>query len=249
MGVGVGDYDGNGFMDIFVTNFSGELNTLYRNLGDMAFVDATFSAGLGGISLNYLGWGAGFADLDNDGWEDLFVANGHVYPQVDDLNIGKSYRQPKEVYRNLGDGRFEAIGAETGADLQVVKSTRGVAFSDFDNDGDIDIVTVNLDEGPSLYRNDGGNDGHWISFRLEGVQSNRDAIGARIEIEAGGRTQVAEVRSGGSYLSHNDMRIHFGLGEVNVIDRVRIRWPSGEVDELTGLAADSFVTVREGQER
>ena len=125
MGVGVADYDGNGFLDIFVTNFSGELNTLYRNLGNMAFVDATLTAGLGSISLNYLGWGTAFRDLDNDGWPDIFVGNGHVYPQVDDLNIGKSYRQPIEVYRNLGEGRFESIGAEAGADLQAAKSTRG----------------------------------------------------------------------------------------------------------------------------
>jgi hypothetical protein len=246
MGVGSGDYDGDGQIDLFVTNFSGELNTLYRNTGDMVFVDVTLRAGLGGVAWNHVGWGTAFRDLDNDGWPDIFVGNGHVYPEVDGLDVGQSYLQRKELYRNRGNGTFEEVAPGSGPDLGIGKPARGVAFSDYDEDGDIDVLAVNMNEAPSLYRNDGAG-GHWISFRLEGVQSNRDGIGARIEVDAGGRTQVGYVQSGGSYLSHNDMRMHFGLGEAAVADRVRIRWPSGAVDELEDVGADAFLTVREGE--
>jgi len=247
MGVSVADYDNNGYFDIFVTNFAGDTNTLYRNLKNLLFVDTTAAAGMGETSLPYLGWGAGFADLDNDGLPDLFVANGHVYPQVDKLDLGQRYLQRKEVYRNLGDGRFKEIARDLAGDLLTPKSARGAAFADFDNDGDIDVLAVNMNDRPSLYLNDGGNRNHWITFRLEGTRSNRDAIGTRIEIDAGGRTQVAEVQSGGSYLSHNDMRIHFGLGDATRVDRVRIRWPNSPMEELAGLEAGRFVTVKEGE--
>jgi hypothetical protein len=247
MGVGVGDYDGNGFLDIFVTHFSRDTNTLYQNIGGMMFADATSSAGLGGVSLPHLGWGAGFADLDNDGWEDLFVANGHVYPEIDALDTGDRYLQRKEVYRNTGEGRFEEIASELEGSLLAPKSARGTAFGDYDNDGDIDVLAININDRPSLYRNEGGNGNHWVGFRLEGTRSNRDAIGARVEIVVGTRSRIAEVRSGGSYLSHNDMRIHFGLGEAAEIDGLRIRWPSGEVEEMGALEGDRFWTVREGE--
>ena len=246
MGLGVADYDGNGYVDIFVTNFSDDTNTLYQNIGDLIFIDATSPAGLGVISRPYLGWGTGFADLDNDGFQDIFVANGHVYPEIDDSEAGTRFLQPKEIYRNLGDGRFEEVAAKAGGDLLVKKSARGTAFADYDNDGDIDVVVINLNDRPSLYRNEGGNRNHWITFRLEGTKGNRDAIGARIEIDAGGKTQVAEVRSGGSYLSHNDMRVHFGLDGQTRVDVIRIRWPDGSVDELDGIDADRFVFVKEG---
>jgi enediyne biosynthesis protein E4 len=245
MGVAAGDYDGNGYLDIFVTNFARDTNTLYKNLGNMFFIDITVGTGLGEISLPYLGWGANFADFDNDGLLDIFVANGHVYPQVDRLNVGQTYLQRKELYRNLGNGKFEEIARKSSADFLTGKSSRGSAVADYDNDGDLDVLVVNLNNRPSLYRNDNGNRNHWIGFRLEGTRSNRDAIGARIEIEAGGLKQISEVRSGGSYLSHDDIRIHFGLGAAAAIDQVRIRWPNGNTQELGGFDVDRFVTIRE----
>ena len=248
MGVGVGDYDGDGELDIYVTNFAEDTNTLYRNLGGMFFADATAASGASRASRPHVGWGTGFVDLDNDGWEDLFVANGHVYPGMDELNETSRHLQPKEIYRNLADGTFAAITSDLEGDLTVPQSSRGTAFGDYDNDGDIDIVVVNANALPSLYRNDGGNLNHWIGFLLVGRTSNRDAVGARVEIDAGGRTRVGEVRSGGSYLSHNDMRVHFGLGETERVDEIRIRWPSGGTETLDGMDADRYVTIHEGGE-
>ena len=244
MGVAVGDYDANGLPDVFVTHFSHDTNTLYQNLGGMLFIDSTLQAGLGEISLSYLGWGTAFGDLDNDGFADLFVANGHVYPEIDDLDT--RFLQRKEIYRNLGDGAFQEIGSAIGGDIGVGKSARGLAMADFDNDGDLDAIAVNINDRPSLYRNQASNGNHWIAFRLEGVRSNRDAIGARVRIEAGGRAQTREVSSGGSYLSHHDLRVHFGLGGAERVDHVRIDWPSGETEELAGVAAGRFVAIREG---
>jgi enediyne biosynthesis protein E4 len=244
MGVAAGDYDGNGFLDIFVTNFARDTNTLYKNLGNMFFVDSTLAAGLGEISLAYLGWGTNLADFDNDGLLDIFVSNGHVYPQVDKLNIGQTYLQRKELYRNLGNGKFEEIGRNY-PDLLAGKAGRGSAAADFDNDGDLDILVVNLNDRPSLYRNDGGNRNHWIGFRLEGTRSNRSAIGARVEIEGHGRKQTSTVLSGSSYLSQDDLRVHFGLGEAAQVEQVRIRWPNGNTQELGGFDADQYVTLRE----
>ena len=247
MGVGIGDYDNNGQPDIFVTNFSHDTNTLYQNLGSLLFVDATATAGLGGVSLPHLGWGAGFVDLDNDGRLDIFVSNGHVYPEVDEVEAGTRFLQRKEIYRNVGDGRFEEIASGLEGDLSVERSARGTAFGDYDNDGDIDAIAVNINDRPNLYRNDGGNRNHWITLRLEGTDSNRDAIGASIEIQAGGRTQFGVVYSGGSFLSHNDMRVHFGLGSATRVDAIRIRWPNGTAEELGGVEADRFLRIREGQ--
>jgi enediyne biosynthesis protein E4 len=244
MGAAAGDYDGNGYLDIFVTNFARDTNTLYKNLGNMFFVDTTVAAGLGEISLPYLGWGTNLADFDNDGLLDIFAANGHVYPQVDSLKVGQKYLQRKEVYRNLGNGKFEEV-AHSSPDLLTGKSARGSAVADYDNDGDLDVLVVNLNDRPSLYRNDGNSKNHWIGFHLEGTRSNRDAIGARIEIETGGRKQVSEVRSGGSYLSHDDFRVHFGLGDATAVDHVRIRWPNGNTQELGGFDAGQVVTLQE----
>ena len=247
MGVTVGDYDGNLAFDIFVTNYAGDTNTLYRNLKKLLFVDTTAAAGMGEVSLPYLGWGTGLVDLDNDGLQDIFVANGHVYPEVDALNAGQTYLQRKEIYRNNGEGKFTEIARDLGGDLLIGKSARGAAFGDYDNDGDIDIFVVNMNDRPSLYRNEGGNRNHWIAFHLKGARSNRDAIGARIEITSGGRTQASEVRSGGSYLSHNDMRVHFGLRDKTRVDSVRIRWPNGGVQEYGAMEADRIVTLVEGK--
>jgi hypothetical protein len=246
MGVAIGDYDGNGLPDIFVTNFARDTNTLYKNLGNMFFVDSTVRAGLGEISLYHLGWGTSLSDLDNDGFPDIFVANGQVYPQVDSLNVGQKYFQRKELYRNLGNGKFEEI-ARASPDLLIGKSSRGAAVADFDNDGDLDILVINMNDRPSFYRNDGGNRNHWIGFRLEGTRSNRSAIGARVEIEAGGRRQISYVLSGGSYLSQNDLRVHFGLGDVTRVDRVRIRWPNGNTEERGPVEADRVITIKEAK--
>jgi hypothetical protein len=228
-----------------VTNFAGDTNTLYRNLGKLLFADVTSISGLGEIALQYLGWGTGFEDFDNDGLIDIFVANGHVYPQVDALDAGQRYAQRKEIYRNMDGGKFKELARDLGGDLLIPKSSRGAAFGDFDNDGDIDVLVINMNDRPSLYRNEGGNRNHWITLRLEGVRSNRDAIGARVEISANNRTQIHEVRSGGSYLSHNDMRLHFGLGNAQRVDRIRVRWPNGRVEDLPGMDADQFVTIKE----
>ena len=248
MGLGVADYDGNGYFDIFVTNFAQDTNTLYQNVEDMFFFDVTGESGSGEASFPYVGWGTGLSDLDNDGWPDIFVANGHVYPDIDKLEAATRYDQPKEVYQNLGDGRFHEIAGDLDGDLRTPKSSRGAAFGDYDNDGDIDVIVINMNDGPSLFQNEGGNRNHWIGFRLEGTTSNRDAIGARVEIDVAGRTQVAEVRSGGSYLSHNDMRVHFGLGDAERVEATRIRWPNGNTEELGGFEADRYVTIREGTE-
>ena len=247
MGIGIGDYDRNGYFDIFVTNFARDTNTLYRNEGNLSFLDVTALSGMGEVSRRCLGWGTGFADLDNDGLADIFVANGHVYPEVDGLDIGQTYPQRKEVYRNMGDGMFEELAGQLGKDLVEGKPARGTAFGDYDNDGDIDVIAINMDAAPSLYRNDGPNPNNWITFRLEGTESNRDAIGARVEIDVGSTTQVDEVRSGGSYLSHNDMRIHFGLGEATIVNAVRIRWPSGNTEVLSDVDRNQFVNIREGE--
>ena len=244
MGVAVGDYDGNGLFDLFVTNFAGDTNTLYHNMGKMQFADITALAGLG-ETMQYLGWGAGFEDFDNDGLPDIFVANGHVYPQMDSSETGQRYAQRKELYRNIGGGKFRDVARELGGDLLTPKSSRGAAFGDFDDDGNIDVLVINMNDRPSLYRNEGGTRNHWLTLRLKGTRSNRDAIGARVEIQADGKTQVGEVRSGGSYLSHSDMRLHFGLGAASRVDRIRIRWPNGNVEELPGMEADRFVTIPE----
>jgi hypothetical protein len=247
MGIALGDYDADGDLDIFVTNFAQDTNTLYQNLGGGFFLDATASARVGEPSRPHLGWGTGFADLDNDGWLDLFVSNGHVYPGIDALDVGSSYLQPKEVYRNLGDGSFEELTPSLeGSDLLTPRSARGAVFGDYDDDGDIDVIAINLNAPPDIYRNDGGNRNHWIGFRLEGEGGNRDAIGSRIEIEAGGRTQIREVRSGGSYLSHNDMRLHFGLGEIGTVDSIRVRWADGTAETVSVTGSDRYVTIRQG---
>ena len=244
MGVDAGDFDGDGRLDIVKTNFSQDYTTLYRNEGDGLFADASFRSGLGTTLGPYLGWGVGLVDLDNDGRLDVFIANGHVYPDVGRTGLS-TYRQRNQVFRNDGGGRFRHITEEAGGPLLLEESSRGAAFGDYDNDGDIDILTSVIDETPRLLRNEAvGN--HWITLGLEGTKSNRAAIGAKVTLEAGGRRQVVEVRSGGSYISHNDLRVHFGLGAASSVDRVSIRWPSGSVETTGRLAADGMYRVREG---
>jgi len=247
MGVDAGDYDGNGHLDLLVTNFSHDYNTLYENSGSGFFTDVSHLTGLAQGGAPYMGWGVGFVDLDNDGHLDVFVANGHVYPDIDGHGLSTTYLQRKQVFRNLGNKRFQNATDAVGGGLLLKKSSRGAAFGDFDNDGDIDAVVVNLDDRPTLLRNDTPRAAHWITLRLRGTKSNRDGIGARIRVEAGGRRQTAEVRGDGSFLSHNDLRAHFGLGDATRLETIEIRWPSGQVDTAKALAADRFYEAVEGR--
>jgi hypothetical protein len=247
MGIGLGDYLHTGRLSLFVTNFSEEYNTLYRNEGKLTFTDVSYASGTAPSSLPYVGWGAGFFDLDNDGWLDLLVVNGHVYPQVDTRDIGAKYRQPKLLYINKRDGTFREASRDVGLALSVPRVSRGASFGDLDNDGDVDIVVGDLDSPPMILRNDGGNRNNWITLELRGARSNRLALGARVKVVAGKLSQVDEVRSGDSYLSQNDFRLHFGLGKAERVDRVEIRWPSGKTETLQNLAARSFYSVKEGE--
>ncbi len=247
MGVDVGDYDNDGDFDIFITHLSGDHNTLYRNDGNGFLSDVSFHASLALSSLEYLGWGTGFVDLDNDGLLDIFIANGHVYQEIDTHNVGFKFFEPNQLYQNLGDGRFREVTKEIGGGLLIEKSSRGAAFGDIDNDGDLDILVINHNDRPTLLRNEVINGNHWITLRLVGTKSNRDAVGARITVKVGTLVQTAEVRSGGSYLSHNDSRVHFGLGKATRIERLEVRWPSGLVETFENLQADQFIKVKEGQ--
>ena len=244
MGVAAGDFDGDGRLDIFKTNFSEELPNLYRNLGDRFFDEVTTQAGLG-VNSRYLGWGCGLFDFDHDGRLDIFYANGHVYPEVGRLRSSVGYKQPKVLYQNLSGGRFRDVSRLAGQAVQRPIAGRGAAFGDFDNDGDVDIVVNPMNDVPQLLRNEAESPGNWLQVKLVGKRSNRSAIGARVICITGDTRQVREVRSGGSYYSHNDLRLHFGLGEAEVIDLLEIRWPSGHIDRLRDLGVNRIQTIEE----
>ncbi|HEX5706800.1 MAG TPA: CRTAC1 family protein [Pyrinomonadaceae bacterium] len=241
MGVTVADYDHDGRLDLFVTNFDDDYNTLYRNDGRNSFSDVSYAAKVAAVSFPYVGWGTKFFDYDNDGWVDLFVANGHVYPQI------KNFHQRNFVHRNLRDGTFNEVGEQLGAPFAERRAGRGAAFGDLDNDGDIDIVVNNLDGPPTLLRNDGGNASNSVLVKTIGVRSNRDGIGARVRVVAGDLTQKDEVRGGDSYISQSDPRLHFGLERRTKIDLIEVRWPSGAVDKITGAKVNSLITIKEGK--
>ena len=245
MGATIADYNGDGRPDIFKTNFSDDTSTLYRNNGDGTFDDVTSAAGLG-LYTKYLGWGTMFLDFDNDGWPDLLLVNGHVYPEVDKNNLGSNYEEPRILYHNLGKGTFADISASAGPGINARASSRGLAVGDLWNDGRISAVITNLNSVPSLLVNQVRNSNHWIAIRTVGTKSNRDGIGARISIKAGARTLVDEVRSGSSYNSSSDMRVHFGLGSAAKVDSIQIRWPSGLVERFDNLPVDSIQTLKEG---
>ena len=245
MGIAIGDYDRNGTMDIFKTNFAGDTSTLYSNTGKGLCEDHTFAGGIG-MNTRWLGWGVGFLDMDLDGWLDLFLVNGHVYPEVDRVKTEAGYKQRKVVYRNLGGGRFADVTEKLGEPVTIPRASRGAAFADFDNDGDIDIVVNNIHDAPDLFRLDRPAGRHWIGFALVGTTSNRSAIGARVRLVSSEGTQVQEVRGGGSYYSQNDLRIHFGLGSAAAITRVDVRWPNGNEQSFTALPVDRYHTLKEG---
>jgi hypothetical protein len=246
MGVAVGDYDRNGTLDLFKTNFAGDTSTLYSNTGDGLCEDRTFASGVG-INTRWLGWGVGFLDLDLDGWLDLFLANGHVYPEVEQLQTEAGYRQRKVVYRNLRNGRFEDVSERLGEPVTTPRAGRGAAFGDIDNDGDVDVVVNNVHEAPNLYRLDSPPGRAWTLLKLVGTRSNRSAIGARVRITAGGATLVREVQGGGSYYAQNDFRVHAGLGDATRIDRVNVRWPNGAEEVWRDVAVRKPVTLVEGK--
>jgi enediyne biosynthesis protein E4 len=249
MGVGVGDYDGDGLLDIFKTNFSGDTSTLYHNLGVKSgllnFDDVTFTAGIG-VNTRFLGWGCGFVDFDNDGWLDIFLVNGHVYPEVEKLTTEAGYPQRKVLYQNQRNGSFKDVAEKVGGPLVEPTASRGCAFGDFDNDGDVDVVINPVNDFPVLLRTDSATNNNWISVKLVGVKSNRDGVGARIKVVTDGKTQVDEARSGGSYYSQNDLRVHFGLGKAPKAQTIEVRWPSGAVDTLSDVAAGQVVFIKEG---
>jgi len=248
MGITTGDYDGDGLVDLAVTNFSHDHDTLYRNEGNGMFTDASYAAGLGGATYLTLAWGASFADLDQDGWEDLFVAHGHVYPQIEEQAMGLSFRQPNGLYRNLGDGRYEDVSRHAGPGLEPLKSSRAVLPTDLDGDGDLDLVVTGLNETPDLLRNDGA-PGHWLQVRLQGTETNRDGIGALVRVDAGGRVHRREVTRTASFAGSVLPVAHFGLGRVASVDRLEIRWPSGRSTVERDVEVDRLVLIREPDDR
>lgn len=247
MGLAIGDYNHDGMLDIFVTNFSDEYNTLYRQEKGMSFMDVSFASKLAQISFPYVGWATDFLDFDNDGWIDLMVVNGHVYPQVDSAGGGATYAQRIFLLHNERDGTFSEVAADCGDTLMARRVSRGAAFGDIDNDGDIDVVINNLDGAAAVLRNDGGNKNNWINIKTIGSKKNRDALGAQVKVTAEDLVQTKEVYSGGSYISQNDTRLHFGLGRKTRIASIEVRWPAGKTEVVRDLPANQFVVIQEGK--
>jgi len=245
MGIAVGDYDNDGRLDILKTNFAGDYPNVYRNLGGGIFEDAVMKARLA-VNPQYVGWGIGLVDLDNDGWKDVFQVNGHVYPELDRRNGTERYRNPRLVYRNLGKGVFEDVSVLCGPAVAELKSSRGAAFGDFDNDGDIDVLIMNMGDAPSLLRNDLTSANHWIKVELEGRTSNRSAIGAVVTVESASLRQTDAVVSQSSYISHNDSRLHFGLGSDDKVAKISVRWPNGNSEVFPGSEPDRLLHLLEG---
>ena len=246
MGVAVADYDCDGWFDIFKTNFADDTCDLYHNNQDGTFTDVTFSSGIG-VNNGYVAWGCAFIDYDNDGWADIFQVNGHVYPEIGGHDIGQEFKNPRLVYKNLGDGRFKDVSSQLGPGISERFSSRGAAFGDYDNDGDIDALILNMSDLPSLLRNDGGNAKNWIKIKLLGTHCNRTAIGARVRVVTGTHAQMDEVHSGTSVMSQSDLRLHFGLGKAQSVDLIEVKWPTTQkIERFTQVKANQILTIREG---
>jgi hypothetical protein len=252
MGISAADYDLDGNLDLVKTNFAGDTPSLYRNVGGANFEDATFTAGLGAHT-QYLGWGCGFFDVDNDGWPDILICNGHVYPEVEQLKTEAGYPQRKLLYHNLHNGHFADVSRQMGPGISEPSASRGAAFGDFDNDGDIDVVVNVVNDYPQLLRCDTKTANNWIKIRTIGTKSNRSGIGARLKCvthsagEIKSHQQIDEVRSGGGYFSQNDLRVHFGLGKAEAVDVLEIRWPSGQIDTLKDVKVNQLIYVKESE--
>jgi len=245
MGSTVADYDGDGRPDIFKTNFSDDTSSLYRNNGDGTFNATVFEAGLG-LNTHYLGWGAMFVDIDNDGRPDLLLVNGHVYPEVDTAHLGSTYKQSRLLYWNAGDGKFKDVSPQCGPGCTEPRSSRGLAVGDLWNDGRMSAVINNMSSQPTLMVNEAGNKNHWLGVITRGTKSNRDGIGAKVTVIAGGHKFVQEVRSGSSFISSNDLRLHFGLGGSETVERIEARWPNGNTESFSVEGVNRFITLTEG---
>jgi enediyne biosynthesis protein E4 len=246
MGVALGDYLHTGRMSIVISHFDIEYAAFYRNEGDMVFNDISIPSGIARSTKGHVGWGDAFVDFDNDGWEDIFVVNGHVYPQIDQIPGGAGYLEPKLLFLNKRNGTFMDMSKDAGPAIQVPQVSRGMAIGDLFNDGKLEAVVENLAGKPMILRPEGGTQNHWISFQLEGVRCNRLALNARIRATAGAPVQLGEIQSGGSYLSQNDLRIHFGLGDHERVDKAEVLWPDGKTETLHNLTANRFYIIREG---
>jgi len=247
MGVAIGDFMHTGRMSLLISHFDNEYAAFYRNDGEMNFTDISMSSKIAPGTRGYVGWGDAFVDFSNSGWQDYFLVNGHVYPQVDSLKSRLRYAEPKLLFLNQRNGTFKNISTGVGPAVQVPQVSRGMAVADLFNDGKLEAVVENLVGMPMILRPKGGPQNHWVSFQLEGVKSNRLALNARVQVSEGNLSQLGEVLSGGSYLSQNDLRLHFGLGDKEQIDKVKIIWPSGKVEMLANITADRVYLVREGQ--
>ena len=250
MGLGIGDYNADGKMDIFKTHFAEDTPVLYRNQGKWVFEDVSFLAGFGAAT-KYVCWGAGMHDFDNDGWNDIAYVTGNVYPEVEKFFKEYPHRSPRKIFRNFGNGKFSDVSQTSGAGISDPHSSRGCAFGDFDNDGDVDWLIMNMNEPPTLLRNDANNKNSWLEVKLIGTKSNRTAIGARVKIEYKSednksQTQTDEVRSSGSYYSHNDLRVHFGLGKATKINSIEVKWLGGGTDKIPNVASNQIIKIKEG---
>jgi len=263
MGLGIADYDGDGWLDIFKTNFQDDTCDLYRNNGDGTWTDVTFVSGIG-VNTQYVNWGAGFTDYDNDGWPDIFHVTGHVYPEIAKYNLDAQFKSPRIVYHNLGNGKFKDVSAQMGPGVTEKFSSRGSAYGDYDNDGDVDVLILNMNDPPSLLRNDGGNTANnWITIKLLGTKCNRTAVGARVRVVTGNHSQIDEVHTGYSVMSQSDLRLHFGLGQATKIDLIEVKWPTlvldkgktdkngkpaeiPQIEKFTNVEVNHFLTIKEG---
>jgi enediyne biosynthesis protein E4 len=246
MGIAVADYDCDGWFDIFKTNFADDTCNLYHNNGDGTFTDVTFASGVG-VNNRYVAWGCGFVDYDNDGWADIIQINGHVYPEIDNYNFGQTFKNPRLVYKNLANGRFKDVSSEMGPGINEHFSSRGAAFGDYNNNGDMDVLILNMNDPPSLLRNEGGNKQNWIKIKLVGTMCNRTAIGARVRVITGKHTQMDEVHSGDSVMSQSDLRLHFGLGKAETVDLIEVKWPTTQkTEKFAQVKTNQIITIREG---